>query len=110
MLFNGLCLNDVDPPDDNAQIANLAVSATILCVINLATLVVFIRARHAHRKWTKAGGRSWHHTTTMMSLFIAALALSLPAAVAWCVSDAAACMLCSPKPFPPAGSSRCAFG
>ena len=90
MLFNRLCLNDVDPPDDTVQIANLAVSATILCAINLAALIVFIRARHVHRKWVKAGGKSWNMQGHMISLFIAALALSLPAAVAWCVTHSAA--------------------
>jgi hypothetical protein len=101
MLFNRLCLNDVDPPDDSVQIANLAVSASILCAINFATLLVFIRARHVHRKWVKAGGKSWNMQGHMISLFIAALALSLPAAVAWCVTRLMplhACAAAAPKP------------
>ena len=78
-----LCFNDVDPQDDASQISNLAASAGILCVFNLCTLIVFIRARHMHKKWTKAGGKSWHLQGHMISLFIAALALSLPATIAW---------------------------
>jgi hypothetical protein len=83
--FHHLCLNDVDPRDDAAQIANLAVSAVIICGFNLATLIVFIRAWYMHRKWTKAGGKSWYMQRHMISLFIAALTLSLPATIAWCV-------------------------
>jgi len=44
---------------------------------------VFIRARHLHRKWVKAGGLCWQMQGHMISLFIGALALSLPATLAW---------------------------
>jgi hypothetical protein len=116
--FHWLCLNDVDPQDDDAQIANLAVSTAILCIFNLGTLIVFIRAWHMHRKWTKAGGKSWYMQRHMITLFIAALTLSLPAAIAWCVlflhrSPNLATHdheYYKPQPLMHAGSCRCIFG
>lgn len=112
-----LCLNDVDPADDTAQIANLAVSAVVLCVFNLATLIVFIRAWQLHRKWAKAGGKSWHMQRHMILLFIAALTLSLPATLAWYVlflQQTREHHNAKPKSFlfptPHAGSCRCMFG
>lgn len=80
-----LCFNDVDPPDEDTHISNLAASAGILCAFNCCALAVCIRARYVHRKWVKAGGKSWRMQGHMISLFIAALTLSLPATVAWCV-------------------------